>query len=165
MFSFAHIEHIGGAVAAGAAAAAAAVKPVSTVIVRGHVRGGQQVYGTGAGVTVLGSVNPGGEVIADGDIHVLGALQGRALAGTVYLFVFSLSSGHIVAFAVLLTATASAGVNGNRGAVIVASQFAAQLVSIADSFAVCEETPAGVVPNRPTRVSLVDGALTFESMT
>jgi septum site-determining protein MinC len=57
-------------------------KRAATMVVSGSVRGGQQVYGGGCGVTVLGSVHPGGEVIADGDIHVLGTLDGRALAGT-----------------------------------------------------------------------------------
>ncbi len=29
----------------------------------------------------MSTVNPGGEVVADGNIHVYGALKGRALAG------------------------------------------------------------------------------------
>lgn len=63
-------------------AAAASGKAGPTVVHVGNVRGGQQIYGSnGSGVTVLGSVHPGGEVIADGDIHVFGALHGRALAG------------------------------------------------------------------------------------
>ena len=30
---------------------------------------------------INGTVNPGGEVIADGNVHVWGALKGRAVAG------------------------------------------------------------------------------------
>jgi len=50
-------------------------------IVEGSVRTGQQVYAKDQGLIVLGSVNSGAEVLADGDIHVYGSLKGRALAG------------------------------------------------------------------------------------
>ncbi|APZ43977.1 septum site-determining protein MinC [Acidihalobacter ferrooxydans] len=45
------------------------------------VRSGQQVYAAGGDLVVLGAVSAGAEVIADGSIHVYGALRGRALAG------------------------------------------------------------------------------------
>eukprot|EP00698_Gefionella_okellyi_P009359 TRINITY_DN2374_c0_g1_i1.p2 TRINITY_DN2374_c0_g1~~TRINITY_DN2374_c0_g1_i1.p2 ORF type:complete len:242 (-),score=56.78 TRINITY_DN2374_c0_g1_i1:1411-2136(-) len=108
-----------------------------TMVINGHVRGGQQVYGNGGGVTVLGSVHEGGEVIADGDIHVLGALKGRALAG----------------------------VSGDTNAVIIAAQFSAQLVSIANMFLACEEVPEGVVVGKPTRVMMEGNQLVFASYT
>lgn len=50
-------------------------------VVDGHVRSGQQIYARGQDLTVLGSVGAGAEVIADGNIHIYGALRGRALAG------------------------------------------------------------------------------------
>lgn len=50
-------------------------------IVEGHVRGGRQFYAIGADLIVLGTVSPGAEVLADGNIHVYGRLRGRALAG------------------------------------------------------------------------------------
>ncbi len=49
-------------------------------IVYGPVRSGQRVQYPGS-VIVLGDVNPGGEVIADGHILVWGRLQGIAHAG------------------------------------------------------------------------------------
>jgi len=52
-----------------------------TMVVRRTVRAGEQVYAAGGHLVVIGSVNPGAEVLADGDIHVYGALRGRALAG------------------------------------------------------------------------------------
>src|SRR5690606_13984636 len=45
------------------------------------VRSGQQVYADNRDLTVLSAVGAGAEVIADGSIHIYGALRGRALAG------------------------------------------------------------------------------------
>lgn len=55
-----------------------ALRP-SLVITR-PVRSGQQVYSDGD-LIVLSQVSEGAEVLADGHIHVYGALRGRALAG------------------------------------------------------------------------------------
>jgi septum site-determining protein MinC len=45
------------------------------------VRSGQQVYASGGDLIVLGMVNAGAEVLADGNIHCYAPLRGRALAG------------------------------------------------------------------------------------
>lgn len=45
------------------------------------VRSGQQVVAKGADLIVTSSVSHGAELLADGNIHVYGALRGRALAG------------------------------------------------------------------------------------
>ena len=45
------------------------------------VRSGQQVYAENRDLTVLSTVGAGAEVIADGSVHIYGALRGRALAG------------------------------------------------------------------------------------
>lgn len=45
------------------------------------VRSGQQVVAKGADLVVAASVSHGAELLADGNIHVYGALRGRALAG------------------------------------------------------------------------------------
>ncbi|MDH4319491.1 MAG: septum site-determining protein MinC, partial [Desulfobulbaceae bacterium] len=45
------------------------------------VRSGQQIYAQNGDLIVLGPVNAGAEVIADGDIHIYAPLRGRALAG------------------------------------------------------------------------------------
>ena len=39
------------------------------------------VYADGRDLIVLASVNPGAQLLADGNIHVYGALRGRAVAG------------------------------------------------------------------------------------
>ena len=52
-----------------------------TMVVEQPVRAGQRVYAAGGDLIVTSTVNAGGEVIADGNIHVYGALRGRAIAG------------------------------------------------------------------------------------
>ncbi len=45
------------------------------------VRSGTQIYAKGGDLVVVAPVSAGAELIADGHIHVYGALRGRALAG------------------------------------------------------------------------------------
>ena len=45
------------------------------------IRSGQQVYAQNRDLVVVGSVSPGAEIIADGDIHVYGVMAGKAIAG------------------------------------------------------------------------------------
>jgi septum site-determining protein MinC len=51
------------------------------LVVREPVRSGQIVYAEANDLIVLGPVNPGAQLLADGNIHVYGALRGRAVAG------------------------------------------------------------------------------------
>ena len=78
------------------------------------VRSGQQVYADNRDLTVLAAVGAGAEVIADGSIHIYGALRGRALAGA----------------------------QGNAKARIFCREFHAELVAIAGHYKVLEEIPA-----------------------
>ncbi|CAK4620581.1 hypothetical protein LEN26_007247 [Aphanomyces euteiches] len=109
-------------------------------IVESSVRTGQQIYAKGQNLIVLGSVNSGAEVLADGDIHVYGVLKGRALAG----------------------------IGGNTEAKVFAQKFDAELISIADTFTTCDALEArergDVVDDRPTVVWLEDGVLQFKSV-
>jgi len=50
-------------------------------LINNPVRSGQQVYAQGGDLIVNTSVSPGAEILADGNIHIYGALRGRALAG------------------------------------------------------------------------------------
>lgn len=77
------------------------------------VRSGQQVYARGGDLVVTKLVANGAEVIADGSIHVYGALRGRALAGA----------------------------QGNESARIYCQEFHAELVSIAGRYRVFEDLP------------------------
>jgi hypothetical protein len=51
------------------------------LVVREPVRAGQIVYAEANDLIVLATVNPGAELLADGNIHVYGTLRGRAVAG------------------------------------------------------------------------------------
>jgi septum site-determining protein MinC len=45
------------------------------------LRSGQQFYAKGRDLIVLAMVNPGAEVLADGNIHIYAPLRGKAIAG------------------------------------------------------------------------------------
>jgi septum formation inhibitor MinC len=74
--------------AAGIAGAGVVIPPtpmhapagVSTLYHRGTLRGGQALHNMG-NIVLIGDVNPGAELIASGDIVVVGALRGTAHAG------------------------------------------------------------------------------------
>jgi septum site-determining protein MinC len=78
------------------------------------VRSGQQVYARGRDLILTKLVANGAEVIADGSIHVYGALRGRALAGA----------------------------QGDASARIYCHEFHAELVSIAGQYRVFETMPS-----------------------
>lgn len=61
--------------------APAVLAPMAALRVDKPLRSGQQVYAKGRDLIVMGMVNAGAEVIADGDIHVYGTLRGKAIAG------------------------------------------------------------------------------------
>ncbi len=89
-----------------------------TRLITTPIRSGMQVYAREADLVVLASVSPGAELLADGHIHVYGALRGRALAG----------------------------VRGNKEARIFCSTLEAELISIAGYYLTKEnmpELPAG----------------------
>lgn len=52
-----------------------------TMMVDRPVRSGQRIYARGTDLIVRATVGAGSELLADGNIHVYGALRGRAMAG------------------------------------------------------------------------------------
>ncbi|WP_115304046.1 septum site-determining protein MinC [Legionella beliardensis] len=54
---------------------------LKTKLLTSPVRSGQQVVSKGGDLVITASVSHGAELLADGNIHVYGALRGRALAG------------------------------------------------------------------------------------
>ncbi len=52
-----------------------------TKLVTTPIRSGQQVVSKGSDLIITAAVSHGAELLADGNIHVYGALRGRALAG------------------------------------------------------------------------------------
>ncbi len=94
------------------------------------VRSGQQVYAQGRDLTVVAAIGAGAEVIADGSVHIYGALRGRALAGA----------------------------QGNEKARIFCREFHAELVAIAGRYKVIEEVPKEL-RGRPVQVWLEQDTL------
>ncbi len=53
----------------------------NTKLITQPVRSGQRIYAKGGDLVILATVSAGAELLADGHIHIYGALRGRALAG------------------------------------------------------------------------------------
>ena len=99
-----------------------------TVVVDKPLRSGQQVYARNADLVVLAMVNPGAEVMADGNIHVYAPLRGRAMAGA----------------------------SGNRNARILTTCFEAELVSIGGVYRPLEPGMPKDVSGKPAQVRFSD---------
>ena len=57
------------------------VETIRTKLLTTPVRSGQQIVSKGGDLVITATVSHGAELLADGNIHVYGALRGRALAG------------------------------------------------------------------------------------
>ncbi|MDX1796668.1 MAG: septum site-determining protein MinC [Hydrogenovibrio sp.] len=57
-------------------------EPTTAMTVNGSVRSGQQIYAKQRDLIVMGSVNPGAEIVADGHVHVFGKIMGKVFAGS-----------------------------------------------------------------------------------
>lgn len=97
-----------------------------TMIINKPVRTGQRIYAEGSNLVVLGVVNAGAELIADGDIHIYAPLRGRAIAGA----------------------------QGNENARIFVHSLEAELISIAGCFKVFENGIPENLRGKPVQVHL-----------
>ncbi|PUE06679.1 septum site-determining protein MinC [Limnohabitans sp. T6-5] len=102
---------------------------LGAMVIDKPLRSGQQVYAKGRDLVVLAVVNPGAEVIADGNIHIYGALRGKAIAGA----------------------------RGNVNARIFAQSMEPELVSIAGVYRTSENPLAKNVLSMPAQVCLQSG--------
>lgn len=84
--------------------------PRALRLYKGNIRSGQQFHHDGD-LIILGTINPGAEVLATGDIHVYGPVRGRVLAG----------------------------IKGDGSAVIACQQFDPELLAIAGQYRLFEE--------------------------
>jgi septum site-determining protein MinC len=109
-----------------------APEPVGTRLITQPVRSGTQVYARGGDLVVAAAVGAGAEIVADGNIHVYGALRGRAIAGAA----------------------------GNGEARIFCTRLEAELVSIAGRYLVSEQLPAEY-HGAAVQIALVDDQLTI----
>ena len=53
----------------------------ASLVIQQPVRSGQVIYAEGGDLIVVAAVHAGAQLLADGNIHVYGALKGRAVAG------------------------------------------------------------------------------------
>jgi septum site-determining protein MinC len=97
------------------------------------VRSGQQIYAKDSDLVVMATVSAGAEIIADGHIHVYGALRGKALAG----------------------------VHGDENARIFCRDLEAELISIAGYYRVMEEIEESY-RHHAVQIYLKDQRLTIE---
>ncbi len=100
------------------------------------LRSGQQVYARDADLVVLGLVSHGAEVIADGSVHVYGALRGRAIAGA----------------------------KGDLDARVYAQSLEAELLAVAGVFRTSEKPLPPEVAGKPAQVRLEGERLVFEPL-
>jgi septum site-determining protein MinC len=77
------------------------------------VRSGQRLYARDRDLIITATVGAGAEVMADGCVHIYGALRGRAMAG----------------------------VRGDTGARVFVQEFAAELIAVAGVFRIFEQLP------------------------
>jgi septum site-determining protein MinC len=105
---------------------------VPALIHQNPVRSGQRVYARHRDLIVTNIVGAGAEVIADGCLHVYGALRGRAIAGG----------------------------RGDVSARVFCQEFHAELVSIAGVFRVFETIPAELA-GKPVQAWLSGDDLRF----
>lgn len=118
-----------------AAETEAEAAPAAARVITQPVRSGQQVYARGGDLVVLASVSPGAEVLADGHVHIYGALNGRALAG----------------------------VQGDETARIFCRRLNAELIAIAGRYQVSDGLSDDYL-GRDVQIALRDDALTIEPM-
>ncbi|WP_240342351.1 septum site-determining protein MinC [Methylococcus sp. EFPC2] len=118
-------------VASARASAAKAPEPApSSRLIEQPVRSGQRIYAAGGDLVVLAQVSAGAEIMADGNIHVYGALRGRAMAG----------------------------VQGNLNARIFCSDLQAELIAIGGHYKVSENLDESV-RGRPVQIYFRDNSL------
>lgn len=107
----------------------------TTRLVTRPVRSGQQAYARGGDLVILSLTSSGAELLADGHIHVYGALRGRALAG----------------------------VCGDASARIFCRSLEADLVSIAGYWQVRDDMPEALI-GKPAQISLQQERLLIEPL-
>jgi septum site-determining protein MinC len=111
-----------------------------TLVVDKPLRSGQKVYARGGDLVVLAMVNPGAEVVADGNIHVYAPLRGKAIAGA----------------------------RGHTAARIFALSLEPELIAIAGTYRTSENPLPAAIQGKPAQVRLAgdgdDARLMFEPL-
>lgn len=111
------------------------VAGTSAKLITQPVRSGQQIYAHRGDLVVLASISPGAELLADGHIHVYGALRGRAMAG----------------------------ISGDTNARIFCQTLEAELVSLAGYWRVRDDIPERLI-GKPVQIFLEAERMTIEPL-
>lgn len=106
-----------------------------TKVITQPVRSGQQIFAPQGDLIILSSVNAGAEVLAAGNIHIYGALRGRAMAG----------------------------INGDATARIFSLQCNPELIAVGGEYRVNDLLDPALI-NQSVMVSLEGGSLKFETI-
>jgi septum site-determining protein MinC len=106
-----------------------------TRVITEPIRSGQQIYAENADLAVMSTVSAGAEVIADGCVHVYGALRGRAIAGA----------------------------RGDTQARVFCRRMEAELLAVAGIYAVAEQVK-GALRGLSVQAYLADGTLRIEKL-
>ncbi len=112
-----------------------AVAITNAMTVDRPVRSGQQIYAANADMTVLAPTSAGSEIMADGSIHIYGALRGRVLAGA----------------------------QGNENARIYCQSLQAELVAIAGRYQLLDELDTNL-KGKPAMIRLDGEKLIVEAL-
>jgi septum site-determining protein MinC len=99
---------------------------MTTKMVSQPIRSGQRIYARDGDLIILAAVNAGAEVMADGNIHIYAPLRGRALAG----------------------------VKGDENARIFCHCMEAELIAIAGSYRVFEDTVPSNIYQKSVQIRL-----------
>ena len=108
---------------------------IKSLTVDRPVRSGQQIYAANSDMTVLAQTSAGSEIMADGSIHVYGALRGRVLAGAM----------------------------GNESARIFCQSLQAELIAIAGRYQLLDESDTEL-KGKPAMIRLVGDKLVIEPL-
>jgi septum formation inhibitor MinC len=105
------------------------------LVIRQPVRSGQLIYAENNDLIVLAPVNPGAQIVADGNIHVYANMRGRAVAGA----------------------------KGFTEARIFCQRFEAELIAIAGAYLTFEDIPRDRM-GKPAQVYLQNGVCTIGAL-
>lgn len=106
-----------------------------TLTIERPVRSGQQIYAANSDVAILAPTSAGSEIMADGSIHVYGALRGRVLAGA----------------------------KGNENARIFCQSLQAELIAIAGCYQLLDESDTSL-KGKPAMIRLEGEKLIIEPL-
>jgi septum site-determining protein MinC len=106
-----------------------------STLVKQTIRSGQQISAPDGDLIIIGSVSPGAEILAAGNIHIYGTLRGRALAG----------------------------IKGDQKACIFCHNLQAELISIAGIYLLSDDIPPSNIAVA-NHINLTDEKLIFNSL-